>query len=278
MKPDEPEMDNLEVHDLETVINQLKRGLVSRHYPTKAKAYKKLYEAGTKSIPLLLRELEHIEFNKNYRPEVLVLATGLLVILHDLDEEISEKFVRKAIAEKCDDTTARSFNSILRFKRSNFLEAKVGNTLILEDKTIDGRYQATKHILKWLETVPREDFEGVPRIYIIPYETHYDFAGYYLPFLGVITIVWYTNNHPRHPIQPLNHFLKQLTLYHEIGHHYHKHIEGGSMPEQEEEADAYAVKMSGNAHPKLKKFVIFIKMLLGIKKKKNRDQSEFPDQ
>ncbi|MEH6631513.1 MAG: hypothetical protein V7776_11820 [Halopseudomonas aestusnigri] len=271
---DDPKMDGSEMEDLETVINQLKRGLVSRHYPTQAKAYKKLHEVGAKSIPLLLRELQLIELKKNKRPEILVLATGLLIIVHDLDEEISEKFVRKALSEKCDETTARAFNSILRFKKSNFLETRVSNTLILEDKTIDNRYQATKHILRWLETIPLNDLEGIPRIYIIPYKSHYDFAGYYLPFLGVINIVWDTNDHPYNPMQSINRFLKQRTLYHEIGHHYHKHIEGGAMPEQEKEADNYAYKKLGKARPKLKIFFRVLRFLMGRKKKKDLDQTQ----
>ncbi|WP_419905003.1 hypothetical protein [Kiloniella sp.] len=259
--------------DLETVVNQLKRGLISRHHPTKAKAYKRLYEAGAKSIPLLLRELELIEFKKNRRPEMLVLATGLLVILHDLDEEISEKFIKKAISEKCDDTTARAFNSILRFKRSNFLETKVGDTIILEDKAIDKRHQATKCILKWLESIPFEDYERVPRIYLIPYKSHYDFSGYHLNYISVLTVVWYTNKHPYNPIQLLNRLFKQITLYHEIGHHFHKHIEGGQVPDQEEEADAYAYKMLLKARPKMKVFFRTLYLLMGKIKKKNQDQS-----
>lgn len=259
------------MHDLETVINQLKRGLVSRHYPTQAKAYKKLFESGAKSIPLLLQELQLIELKKNRRPEILVLATGLLVILHDLDEEISEKFVKNVLSEKCDETTARAFKSILRFKKSNFQETAYLDTIILEDKTIDSRHQATAHVLRWLEIIPPNDLKGVPRIYLIPYKSHYDFLGNYLPFIGVINIVWNTDNHPFDPIQLVNRFRKQITLYHEIGHHFHKHTEGGQVPEQEKEADTYAYKKLGKGRHKLKIFFKILSFLIGKKKKKDRD-------
>lgn len=61
----------------------------------------------------------------------------------------------------------------------------------------------------------------------------------------------------------------ERALYHEIGHHVHRHS-FGEIPEQEQEADAYARRLMKIGHPVLGKIVHGINMVLlplGLKKK-----------
>ncbi|WP_085905675.1 hypothetical protein [Kiloniella majae] len=244
-------------NDLENAINRLKRGLISKHYPTQAVAYKALYKNRDKSIPFLLRELKLLDLKK-YNSVNTILAAGFLTILHDLDEKLSEQFVKKSITPKTDPVIKRSFDSILRFKRANFTETEHRGVLILEDKTLDQRNHATDFVLKWLEFIPDEDLTGIPRIYIIPRKPQYDFAGQYLPYIGVINLVWFEYDEQINFLNAMDRFFTQKTLYHEIGHHYHRHKEGGQVPSQEEEADRYAYKKLRIARPKVSRFLRMI--------------------
>jgi hypothetical protein len=96
-----------------------------------------------------------------------------------------------------------------------------------------------------------------------------DKAGSYMPILFTIDLVW-CNPFSRH--DPFSWILLQKierTLYHEIGHHVHRHSIG-QIPEQEQEADAYARRLMKIGHPVLGKISYGIQkilLLLGLKKK-----------
>ncbi|WP_299374285.1 hypothetical protein [uncultured Kiloniella sp.] len=259
-------------NDLENAINRLKRGLISNHDPTQAMAYKAIYESGVESIPLLLRELKLLDFEKHNSANT-ILAAGFLTILHDLDEKLSEQFVKKSITPKTDPVIKRSFDSILRFKRANFTKTEHRGVLILEDKTLDPRNHATGFVLKWLEIIPDEDLKGIPRIYIIPLKPQYDFSGQYLPYIGVINLVWFKYVETLKFLNPIDHFFIQKTLYHEIGHHFHKHKEGGQVPSQEEEADRYAYKKLRIARPKVSWFLRMLAKIFRTNKKHHAKQT-----
>jgi hypothetical protein len=95
-------------------------------------------------------------------------------------------------------------------------------------------------------------------------------VGSYRPILFVIMLVWY---HPFSRYDPFSWVLLQnveYTLYHEIGHHGYRHGIGRHIPEQEQEADAYARRLMKISHPVLCQIAYGINkilLLLGLKKK-----------
>jgi hypothetical protein len=94
---------------------------------------------------------------------------------------------------------------------------------------------------RWLKSVPDEDLEAIERIYILRKE---DIAawGNYAPILYCINLAWDNPCSRWNPISWIDKFNMELTLYHEIGHHVHRHT-FGQDPEQEDAADKYAKRI-----------------------------------
>lgn len=108
--------------------------------------------------------------------------------------------------------------------------------------------------------VPREDLCEIERIYVVTDEGQ-DYAGNYLPVLFNITLVWY-NPFSRRSITGrllVSHIEK--TLYHEIGHHVHRHTFGQDA-EQEAQADQYAIRLLQLSRPKLSKFAHILRKVI----------------
>jgi hypothetical protein len=130
------------------------------------------------------------------------------------------------------------------------------------------KHDVRSKLERWLNNVPGKDLKEIERIYVTTYDGR-DAAGSYRPILFTIEIVWYN---PFSKRDPFSWFVLQnieRTLYHEIGHHAHRHS-FGQIPEQEQEADAYARRLMKISHPVLGKIAHGINMvllLLGLKKK-----------
>lgn len=105
-------------------------------------------------------------------------------------------------------------------------------------------------IARWGEVVG-PDLKGVTRIDVIARDGELDYLGLYSILFSGIVLTW-----PREPGRGLVAWARyaktELTLYHEVGHHALGHLEGGQIPEQEEEAEEYARRTLGRAHPVLR--------------------------
>ncbi len=234
--------------DVEAAIEQLKQGVLFDTPKLSLTAFKVLFEAGAESVPLLLRELNRIDLTNIDRPEVATLVVSMTTILHDLSETDAKTYMEQVPLAKCHPVVAAGFKRVLQFSTSQFRRTRVGNVELFEQKAIDPRYKASRHVRKWLETVEPRHLEGLTRIYIIEAEASHDFNGYYLAHVEVITISWYTDLHPLIPLQWLFRFAHESTLYHEIGHHSLRHHEPGQDPEQEQEADKFASEQMRRSH------------------------------
>ena len=228
---------------LEDDIKQLIRGLMSNSDRTALPAYKRLFEAGVSTLPLLERELRRINLAKVVQREALTVVVGLVALLHDLDERASESFIERAIAAKCHPPLASALRIIARYSHRDYRRTTFAHVAIFEEAALDPRHNATALVKTWLSDVPPVDLKDLSRIYIVGTKPTFDFYGTYLPTLRVITLVWETRFDFLGPGKfPSNlfRFNHRRTLYHEIGHHVRDHTEFGQDPQQEIEADAYA--------------------------------------
>lgn len=91
---------------------------------------------------------------------------------------------------------------------------------------------------------------GVTRIDVIARRAHMDYLGLYNLFFSGIILTWPADR-PRGLRLWYQRLRAEFTFYHEVGHHVSGHVEGGSVAEQEDEADAYASRMMYAAHPAL---------------------------
>ncbi|MEP3275712.1 MAG: hypothetical protein ABJN26_07970 [Stappiaceae bacterium] len=257
--------------DIEKAINQLKQSLVSSDRALTGKACQVLYNAGDEAVKPLLKELERIDFENVAHPIAIPAICGLATILHDLNETESRALITLALSKPCHPSIQSAFRTILRFSKTNYRQSFFNGIVIFEEKTIDPRYDASKHVQIWLKNLPEEDLEGIPFLYIVEDQSSFDYLGQYLPHFGTITLIWNTFFHPQNPIQWLARIGFEGTLYHEVGHHRNKHTEGGQVPEQEKEANTYARHYSTRAHPHIARVVWAVKRGLRMFKRKRLD-------
>ena len=230
-------------YKIEFAIKRLKQGLLTNEYVLIATAWKSLLDESNAAVLPLVAELKKIDVCKIEDTREIALVTGLVAILHDLSESAAEEFIVKSLSTKCVPALEINLKSIARHRQSDYRDARINDTPILEHKGINQEYRATAHVLKWLETVPAAHIENLSKIYLIPAEEWHDFHGYYRPYLNIITLSWRTDYHPRNPVNSILNIDRERTLYHEIGHHRFKHQETGQRPEQEEQAERYAREM-----------------------------------
>lgn len=229
--------------------------------------YKKLYELGEASIiPLTETILSQDWSTVDNRNQVRVL-TGVLSLLNDINEEACQNTSKIIIEKGCSNALTRSINSITSFTLNDYTQYnKCGvNVYILKElKNIDF---IEKKIEEWLFLTSKKDIEKINRIYIISYDKEYSYNGTYMPILSYIRIVWKCDYKYNFLLKWINLFFVEFTLYHEIGHHYYKHVFGQDI-NQEKEADKYASILIAKSHPTLRKIIKIIKYF-GVKKKKS---------
>ena len=234
---------------LEKEIRRLIQGLMTQSDRIVLPAYKQLYEAGNLAIPLLQRELDRADLSKTMRREAMSSVVGLTALLHDIDELASNVFIEKALRFKQNPVLASALRAIQRYSNSKFRISAFNNVRIFEEAALDANYDATSHIKEWLLGIPPEELKGISRVYIVRTKPEFDYLGTYLPMLNVVTVVWQTFFTPGNVMNWLMHRVHKHTLYHEIGHHAHRHKEFGQDPEQEAEAESYAKRLLARTSP-----------------------------
>lgn len=106
-----------------------------------------------------------------------------------------------------------------------------------------------KYIEKWLSNLPTNDLSGIDRIYIVRPED-IKAEGNYTPVLFNITLAWANDFREGSFLFNLLAIYREKVLYHEVGHHVHRHT-FGQLPKQEKAADRYAAKILRREHPLL---------------------------
>src|SRR5687768_925177 len=222
-------------------LKTLIRGLTQDDVTEMYKAYKALFAVGPVAIPQIRELIFKAKWsNVKYPNEIRYLA-GLVTLIHDLDESESEKIRIELIGNGCGPVVARILDSIGSFKLKDFNRYDVRGVKIFEHKRLVTRQNVKRRLEEWLKPVPGEDLGQIERIYVLR-KSDLDALGSYAPVLFCINLAW-DNPSPRwSPMAWMNNFIIESTLYHEIGHHVHRHT-FGQDPEQEEDAENYADRM-----------------------------------
>ena len=235
---------NVAEQDISRSLKTLIRGLTQDDVTEMYKAYKALFAVGRAAVPQIREAIFKTEWaNINYPNEIRYLA-GLVTLIHDLDESESEKIRIELVRNGCSPVVAHVLESIGSFQLQDFIRYDVRGFKIFEHKRLVTRQNVKRRLEQWLRPVPGEDLDQIERIYVLP-KQDLDALGSYAPVLFCINLAW-DNPSPRwSPMSWLNNFIIETTLYHEIGHHVHRHT-FGQDPEQEADAENYADRIMAN--------------------------------
>jgi len=244
----------------------LSRGLMQPSYPIAFEAHKSLYEIGLPVIPILMEKILEIDYSNSKYKELSGYVSGLYSLLHDLDEDEANSVCKIIISNGCPKHIKAILQSVNQFSVKNYMRYMIRDVEIYEYKLINSKCDIGHYLHSWLDRVPKTDLEGISRLYVITKEK-INAGGTYTPNINAIALLW--DNIYRDKSLPFRFFalFTEQVLYHEIGHHKHRH-EFGTDPDQEREADRYAFKIMRKSHPL---FFILISFLskCGLKSTRN---------
>lgn len=242
-------------------IQRLLRGATQPSQDDMYQAHRALYLMGQAAIPELRNSVLGHDFRKVDFPERTVMVSALVGVIHDIDETVSRQIVEQIKKKGCHPTIRSALDSVCRFNADEYARYDVLGIPVFESKKIGVEQRIAFYLARWLRNVPASHIEDIERLYAVPYEEGLEYHGYYVPGLTAVTLVWENSFGRRNPLGFLDRFLIERTLYHEIGHHFHRH-ESGQDSEQERQADQYATGILMRAHPIL--FRTIRPLLLGM--------------
>ncbi|WP_444995085.1 hypothetical protein [Aliikangiella sp. IMCC44359] len=255
--------------EVDKILNNLLRGLAHNSGEAIYQSHRELFEIGEIALPAIEKQLMSYKWNGNKVGVEISIFTGLLGLIHDIDEKRANEVSAKIREKGCSKIVDGRIDSILKFTLDEFNSFRIRNVNIYQSKELIDTQRIKNKITKWLSLVPEEDLEEVERLYLIP-KQNVDYRGTYMPILCSIMVEWDITTSRFNPFSYFFLLNIETTLYHEIGHHVHRHS-FGQDPEQEKEADQYAVKILVKNHPILKRVVKVVRLILG---KRNKNKGE----
>lgn len=234
---------------IEAGFEKLLRGLAHNSAEAIYSGHKELFQIGSAAIPEIERRISQSDWKSIKYPEEIRMLTGLMNLLHDIDEVRSRETAQQLVENGCHTTIQSMLRSIQRFDLGHYRSHDIHGLKIFESMDIDENERVDYYLEKWLGNVPSEDVANIERLYVITAHPHTDFNGQYMPILSTINLVWEQPVLAGTIFKRLALLQREFTLYHEIGHHVCGHT-FGQDPEQEKEANRYAKKINKRVYPK----------------------------
>lgn len=248
-------------------LRVLTRGLAQQSSNEIYTSHRDLYHHGETVIPVVEEQLLSHPWDDIKYSEQINMLSGLLSLVNDIDEKCAKEIGEKIRNKGCSAIVDSIIRSITDFSLNKFNSCHIDGVNVYLSRKLREHSRIEKFLTRWLSKVPPGDLDEIERIYLIP-ETNEDHRGTYMPILCNIMVEW---DIPVSCYNPLSYFfLLQIerTLYHEIGHHVHRHTFGKDS-NQEAEANQYAANIMRKNHPIFRSFAKVVKTVLG--KRKDRE-------
>jgi len=222
---------------VEAALTTLIRGLTLRNRDKVYAGHRDLCRIGVPAIPQIRHAIEQSNWSKVQSSSQLRYVTGLVSVLHDIDEAESDRIVKQLKRNGCDVSVAGALDSIRAFT-ADYTQYETRGIRIFEHKDLAVKRIVRPMLEKWLMNVPQEDLTDVERIYVMR-PGDLKASGNYTPILFSINLVWDNPCSRWNPFSWVFLLAIESTLYHEIGHHLHRHTFGQDSV-QEAEANKYS--------------------------------------
>ena len=247
--------------EISLAIQQLIRAATIHNFKKQLKWHKTLYQIGKPAISKISSTVKsYHSSNLDLRTKHICIS-ALMRLIHDMDESEAQILTDEIIKSGCETLISTHLKSINEFTLKNFDQYQIKGVTIFEERKISPSYSIRLILEKWFGNVPTEDLKEVDRIYIVSRKKQ-DYAGNYMPIFFSINVVWYGPSSRYHPLFWISVLFNEHTLYHEIGHHFHRHALGWKDPHKEKQANRYASKIMAKSHPVLVSVLVPIVRIL----------------
>lgn len=234
-------------------MGRLARGLVAGDTSCALRAYRGLYRMGPSVIPAIRDVALRATWPDSCRREEVRCIAGLVSLAHDLDEEESRTLVAELARRGCGRVVERVLRVVTAPTIRDYTELSCRSVRLFIHRDLPAAFDAESRVPQWLVNVPETDLEDVEMVFVTPYGPD-DRSGDYVPSLCSIRVIWRSLGLRVPGTLALLALDAERTLYHEIGHHVHRHG-FGQIPHQEREADRYAGTCFRRSHPVLSRIV-----------------------
>ena len=228
-------------------IDRLLRGISTGHVETVRDAWRALVTQGDAAVPIVLGKLASPAWSDNPRGPRHRYLGVLLALLDELDPGAFRTETERLLGASLHPVHRKTVE-ILAGRGADAPAAHVGPGIpVYVARDIEDHRQVLDNLARWSRTRGLA-LANVTRIDVIARHPGLDYLGLYNLFFSGIILTWPTNR-VRGPALWWRRIDAEFTFYHEVGHHACGHTEGGSVAEQEKEADDYARKIFRRAHP-----------------------------
>lgn len=238
-------------------VGRLLRGISTNHVETVRSAWRRLLVEPEIAVPLVLDKLDTKAWQrKPVGPSSHFLGV-LFTLLHELDAEAFTVEVTRLQAEPLHAFHKHTVNLMAKRYADRVFGVLAGGVPVYIAEDIAKPDMVFNYLEQWSKT-PDLAISTVTRVDVIALRDEMDYRGLYCLLYDSIVLAWPEWDR-RQSYRWLNLMRAEMTFYHEVGHHFHQHKEGGQIKQQEREANQYSARMFRKAHPML---VPLIKTLL----------------
>lgn len=234
--------------DAERAVNKVMSGHVAHHAESIRDGWRAAFEHRKEAVDVICTRLASAVWQEAPRGAAVVQFGALLALLDALDRDVFSAQMIALQNQKLHPVQARTRDLMAhRVGEAPVMMLAEGLPVYLAD-TLHNKDDILDHLKRWVQT-PGLELENINRIDVIQKSMAIDYLGLYSVYYSCIVLVW-----PARRQRGLGLWAKlkraEFTFYHEVGHHASGHLEGGSVAEQEDEADAFALRSMARAYPR----------------------------
>lgn len=230
-------------------MQRLLQGVSSGHLAKTRQAWRELLADKEAAIALVLERLASPVWTETPKPPGDRYFGVLLALLAELDAGVFRSEIGRLEAAEIHAAHRLTLN-LLSKRAEDRMYGKIDGLIpVYISHEITEPAEVFNRIEKWSKTQDVA-ISSVARIDVIKERDEFDYLGLYDIQTDAIILTWYDEGE-RGLLRWLRRFNAERTFYHEVGHHFFQHSEGGQVEEQEKQADDYARQMLRNAHPRM---------------------------
>lgn len=233
----------------DTSLSRLLRGISTNDVQTVRSAWRELLDRRDRAVPIVRAKLaSDVWREKPQGPSHKYLGV-LLALLHELDPEAFKREIKTLRARPLHALHKHTVEIMANRRSDKVFGRLVDRVPVYISNEVGQPELVFEYLEKWSRTRDLT-ISSVVRVDVIALRPDMDYLGIYNSLFDGIVLTW--GNDVSSGIGGwMRKTRTEMTFYHEVGHHYFKHSEGGQIEEQEKEANNYMRRMFRNAHPVL---------------------------